>query len=287
MVQLAHSDINTKEVLQWQGVHLFHFRGSSCSQKLRIYLNLKQLNWESHEISLARNENFDPWYLGINPRGLLPSLVVDGEVHIESNDILLELERRFPTPVLLPSKNADEIAALLKHEDDLHMDLRTLTFRYTQIRAKSPKSNQALDQYRAGGSGQVGGQPDTQRAKEIGFWETVARDGITDEAVKISTAKFRDAFDGLEKKLSNSRYLHGDELTVLDVAWYVYSRRLSTCGYPIARLHPKVGQWFSQLDANPVFSNETTPAPEIQTLIDENHQMQQAAGESLVQVTGY
>ena len=42
MVQLVDSDIRTREVLGWQGVHVLHFVGSSCSQKLRIFLNLKK-----------------------------------------------------------------------------------------------------------------------------------------------------------------------------------------------------------------------------------------------------
>ena len=41
MVQLLDSDIKTREVLGWKGVHVLHFMGSSCSQKLRIFLNLK------------------------------------------------------------------------------------------------------------------------------------------------------------------------------------------------------------------------------------------------------
>ena len=48
MVQLADGDIKTREVLDWKGVHLFHFMGSSCSQKARIFLNLKGIPWESH-----------------------------------------------------------------------------------------------------------------------------------------------------------------------------------------------------------------------------------------------
>jgi hypothetical protein len=40
MVQLVDSDIRTRNVLAWKGVHVLHFMGSSCSQKLRIFLNL-------------------------------------------------------------------------------------------------------------------------------------------------------------------------------------------------------------------------------------------------------
>src|SRR5580704_13795250 len=88
MVQLADGDIKTREVLGWKGVHVLHFMGSSCSQKLRIFLNLKGIPWQSHPIDLPAYENMQPWFLGINPRGLVPVLVHDGAVHIESNDII-------------------------------------------------------------------------------------------------------------------------------------------------------------------------------------------------------
>ena len=88
MVKLVRSDILTTEVLDWKGVHLFHFPSSSCSQKTRIFLTEKGVEWEPHPINLMTHENFTDWYLGINPRGLVPALVHDGDVHIESNDIM-------------------------------------------------------------------------------------------------------------------------------------------------------------------------------------------------------
>jgi len=107
MVQLVESDIKTREVLDWKGVHVLHFMGSSCSQKLRVFLNLKGIPWESHHVDLMANENFRPWFLGINPRGLVPVLVHDGAVHIESNDIIAYLEKTFPQPRLVPAGLAD------------------------------------------------------------------------------------------------------------------------------------------------------------------------------------
>ena len=139
MVQLVDSDIKTREVLGWKGVHVLHFMGSSCSQKLRIFLNLKGIPWESHLVDLLANENFRPWFLGINPRGLVPVLVHDGAVHIESNDIIQYLEKTFPTPRLIPAGHENEVAALLKHEDDLHLDLRTLSFRFVFAPPGPPK----------------------------------------------------------------------------------------------------------------------------------------------------
>ena len=43
MVKLVDEDIKTREVLDWQGLHVFHMALSSCSQKLRIFLALKGL----------------------------------------------------------------------------------------------------------------------------------------------------------------------------------------------------------------------------------------------------
>ena len=49
---LDHSDVQTKEVLDWKGFNLLHFAGSACSQKLRIFLNLKEIDWISHHVDL-------------------------------------------------------------------------------------------------------------------------------------------------------------------------------------------------------------------------------------------
>jgi glutathione S-transferase len=79
---------------------------------------------------LAKQENNSDWFIGINPPGLVPVLVTNGEVHIESNDILRHLERTYPSPVLIPQDKSKEIDHLLSQEDGLHLALRTLSFRF-------------------------------------------------------------------------------------------------------------------------------------------------------------
>jgi glutathione S-transferase len=99
VVQLLDGDTKTR-VLGSRGLHVIHTHLSSCSQKLRIFLNLKGIKWESHLLDLMAGENFRPWFLGINSRGLVPVLVHDGAVHIESNDIIQYVE---PRSAALPS----------------------------------------------------------------------------------------------------------------------------------------------------------------------------------------
>jgi glutathione S-transferase len=202
MVQLVDSDIKTREVLDWKGVHVLHFTGSSCSQKLRIFLNLKGMAWQSHHVDLPGNENFRPWFLGINPRGLVPVLVHDGAVHIESNDIIQYLEQAFSVPRLIPQGHENEVAALLKHEDDLHFDLRTLSFRFVFAPPGPPKSAAALQSYAANGSGTVQGLRDREKDIQIEFWQRAAREGFTDERARASAHKFRAEFDALDRRLA-------------------------------------------------------------------------------------
>ena len=240
MVQLADGDIQTREVLAWKGVHLLHARGSSCSQKVRIFLRLKGIPWQSHDVDLKAAGNYTPWYLGINPRGLVPCLVHDGAVHIESNDIIDYLESTFPEPTLIPGGARDAIRDLLREEDELHVDLRTLTFRYV---IPSPpgemKSEAALNRLRGHG-GTIRGEKDSRKAGELRFWEAANRQGITDTQVATSAARFREVLEELDTTLKQTPYLLGSSLTVADIAWYVYATRLMAAGYPLHSLHEHV-----------------------------------------------
>lgn len=256
MVQLIDSDIRTREVLDWKGVHVLHFMGSSCSQKLRVFLNLKKIPWVSHPVDLPGYENMQPWFLGINPRGLVPVLVHDGAVHIESNDIIQHLEKTFPAVKLVPAGHENEVAALLKHEDDLHLDLRTLSFRFVFAPPGPPKPAAALESYVSNGAGTVRGAQDREKQVQIEFWQRAAKEGFTDERARAAAHKFRAEFDVLEQTLSRQPYLMGDRLSVLDIAWFIYAHRLTLAGYPFARLHPHVQAWVEKLRAMPEFANE-------------------------------
>jgi len=197
-------------------------------------------------------------------------------VHIESNDIIQCLEKKFPVPKLIPSGHENEVAALLKHEDDLHLDLRTLSFRFVFAPPGPPKPASALASYMTNGSGTVGGLRDRDKQVQIEFWQRAAREGFPDDRVRASALKFRAEFDALEHKLGSAAYLMGRDLTVLDIAWWIYAYRLSLAGYPLARLHPKVFAWKERLGATPEFAKEVTGTRKPASPV--NRTMEQIAG---------
>ena len=286
MVKLLDQDIKTREVLDWKGLHVFHMPLSSCSQKLRIFLALKGLEWESHEINLMTNENLSEWFLGINPRGLLPVLVDDGEVHIESNDIIAYLEQKYPEPRLIPAGQEDQVDALLEHENDLHLDLRALSFRFVFNPPDAPKSSEELDRYATAGSGTVNGERDGRKDIEINFWKTFAAEGITDQVARSAIEKFRTEFTKLDDQLADNPYLLGDTLSVLDIAWFIYANRLVLAHYPLARLHPRLGAWFDRLSEQPEFAREIELPPPVVEHFDAGHKRDVEQGKTLELVGG-
>lgn len=253
-MKLDRSDIKTEEILDWKGIHLFHFSGSACSQKLRIFFNIKNINWNSHVINLIKQEQFSKWFLGINPRGLVPTLVHDGDVHIESNEIMAYLDDVYKDNKLFPIDLIDEINKDLAFEDSLHHDLRRLTFRYIIPHAlgkKNPSTIDTKEQF----EGTIQGKPDENKSKEILFWKNHYQNGITDDEIIESANKFKNIYEDFDKTLKNQKYLKGDKFTVVDLAWYVSTKRLAMAGIPIEK-YKNVQKWFSNLDNDENFKKE-------------------------------
>jgi glutathione S-transferase len=148
------------------------------------------------------------------------------------------------------------VAALLRHEDDLHLDLRTLSFRFVFAPPGPPKPAAALESYMKNGAGTVRGAEDPEKQVQIEFWQRAAKDGFTDERARASALKFRAEFDALDRTLAKQAYLMGNDLSVLDIAWFIYEHRLTLAGYPFTRLHPHVHAWAEKLRARPEFAKE-------------------------------
>jgi len=82
---------------------LYDFGNSVCCQKVRITMRAKGLNWESVKVNLFEAEQYDPKYLKLNPKGVVPTLLHDGKAIIESTLICEYLDDTFPDPLLMPA----------------------------------------------------------------------------------------------------------------------------------------------------------------------------------------
>ena len=89
----------------------------------------------------------------------------------------------FPTPPLIPAGHESEVAALLKHEDDLHLDLRTLSFRIRIRAAGAAETRGRARKLCRQRRGHCAGRTDHEKQVQIEFWQRAAKEGFTDERV--------------------------------------------------------------------------------------------------------
>ena len=97
---------------------------------------------------------------------------------------------------------------------------------------------------------------------------------------------FHTAFDDLERRLADRPHLLGTNLTVLDIAWFIYANRLILAGYPMIRLHPQLGQWFQRLYQRPEFAKEVALPPPFEQHFAEVRRKHAMAGKTLEQIAG-
>jgi glutathione S-transferase len=87
-------------------ITLYDFGNSVCCQKVRITLREKRLDWTPIRVDLFKAEQYDPKYLKLNPKGMVPTLVHDGNAIIESTLICEYIDEAFPDPPLTPKDPA-------------------------------------------------------------------------------------------------------------------------------------------------------------------------------------
>ena len=85
-------------------MELYSYYRSSASYRVRIALNLKQVNYTLKPVHLLENggEQFFESYRQLNPQSLVPTLITSEGPIIQSLAIIDYLEQTFPEPPLFP-----------------------------------------------------------------------------------------------------------------------------------------------------------------------------------------
>ncbi len=91
---------------------LYNAPQSTCSQRVRYAMHAKGIAFDERKLDLFSGDQLTPEYLAINPNGVVPALVHDGEPIIDSAVILEYLEDILPDVAPLRPKDPVEIARL-------------------------------------------------------------------------------------------------------------------------------------------------------------------------------
>jgi glutathione S-transferase len=232
-------------------IALYHFGFSTCSQKVRLVLAEKGLEFESHEINLMAGGQHDPAYVKLNPKHVVPTLVHHGHVLVESTRIIRYLDDAFPEPPLRPADALGRYAVnrWLQHVDDaLHPAAPTVTF------ALGPR-NAILSQPKEVREANLAGIPDP-RARAIR--RSVIEHGVAAPEFAGALGVFLDTLDRMEAELAGSRWLSGARFGLADATLLPYVLRLEHLAMdplldPSAR--PAVAGWLARVKALPSYGS--------------------------------
>lgn len=228
-----------KSVESLKGLHLYHGGVSNCSMRVRMTLIEKGLDWTSHHLNLLTKENVTAEYFGIHPKGLVPALVHDGVVHIESNDIIEYLDETYPEPTLRATENEEVMLEWLRLAGAIHM---TGIKPYIYYKAMSKRAKKTVEEEEKYMSLQKDEEMREFHRKFTGV------DGINPKDVEAAIAVLDDCMGKLEKALDGNKWIMGDQYTLADISWVPVHFTLEGAGYSFNE-YPNVQRWVNDFKA--------------------------------------
>lgn len=234
-------------------LQLYHHGSSVCAAKVRMYMHEKDLDWEGHYIDILAGDQFDPEYIKLNPKAVVPTLVHDGEVICDSTVICEYLEDVF-TDIPLRPTNALEHARVLywtKAVDEaLHPACGFVTYlachRHIVLRLGPEKVEAFLQSTPA-----MSVTTDWHETKK-----SIVRNGLDAEGASAKLNLYDHHLQKMEEALAKNEWLAGDNFSFADIALTPYVNRLamlSMSGMWTGGRMPRVESWFEGIRERPSF----------------------------------
>jgi glutathione S-transferase len=225
---------------------------STCSQKVRICLNEKNLSFAERHINLAAREHLTPDYLALNPNGVVPTLIHDGNVIIDSSVICEYLDEVFPDPPLAPRDPVGR--AHLREWLRYLEEVPTAAIRV-------PSFHMVLASRFAGQSDAefVAKEADIRPIRK-NFYRRMGPHGFDAEEVAASLDELDRTLQRMEAALARGPWLMG-AYGLADIVVTPSIDRMADLGlgrdWP--QRHPRVAAWWGRMQARPAFQKAYYP----------------------------
>lgn len=229
-------------------LHLYHHNSSVCAAKVRVALSEKRLAWSGTEMTLD-GDQLTPDYLRLNPNAVVPTLVHDDVVVIESNVILEYLDDAFPEAPLRPESpggKADMRLLLQRLDGDAGIHHATSVLTYgAAYRWRLIEEAGGLDRDR------LGPVIDRRMNPKSRIWlEGVVYRGTESTAFRRALRAIDLLFGDFETRLAGQPWLSGHQYSLSDVAYFPYAVRFDLLGFQaLFDGRPALRDWYERLCA--------------------------------------
>jgi glutathione S-transferase len=224
-------------------LHLYHNDMSTCAQKVRFALGEKSLKWESHHLDLRKREHQTAEYVKLNPNAVVPTLVHDGAVIIESTVINEYIDDEFDGPALRPASAVARARMRLwtkQLDEGLHADTGVLStsiaFRY-----------QKMDEGAVAVELLINNVPDPVKRERV---RANIFDGVKSRYFRDAVCHFDQLLGHMETTLATSSWLAGDSFSLADIAYAPYVTRLDHLQLSsLWDRRPHLARWYGRVKA--------------------------------------
>lgn len=216
---------------------LYNAPQSTCSQKARICLWEKGLPFTEQKLDLFKGDQLTPEYKRINPNGVVPSLIHDGEIIIDSSVIIEYLDELFPEVRLSPSTPAGR--AHMREWLRFFEEVPTPAVRVPSYNRVFLRHFQSMtdEEFKAFGE---------SKPLRKDFFLKMGRTGYTDEEMRQAEARLRMTVERMEKQLQESGPWLLGEYSLADICIIPVMMRINDIGLDglWADCH-RVAKWFA------------------------------------------
>jgi glutathione S-transferase len=228
-------------------LELYNFAESTCSQKVRLCLAEKGLDFVDHRVDYAAREQLSPAYLKLNPNGVVPTLVHDGDPIIESSVIVEYLDEVFPRPALAPgdAPGRARMRAWLRYIDEVPTPaVRVPSLNMTILPIFANMNEEDYQDYLAR----------TPLRKH--FMQKMGRKGFPRQEYDAAVERLKGTMRRMAGALCAGPWLLGTQFSLVDICLVPTIDRLVDLG--LADIwdcdFPEVTDWFERVRARPSFS---------------------------------
>ena len=238
---------------------LYNNAYSTCSQKVRLVFAEKALAFEDRQIIFKNNEHLAPEYLKLNPNGVVPTLVHDGAVILDSSVIMEYVDEVYREPAMVPRDAVGR--AHLRKWLRYFEEVATVAVRY-------PSFNQAFVTRYAGLSDDAFASAAAARPLRKRFYQRMGRAGF-DEADLLSAYEgFRQTAARMDAALAGSAWLLGGaQPSIADCCVAPLYDRMDDLGHAYLWAEaPRVAEWLRRKRMRPSWSATFYPGARLSEL---------------------
>ena len=239
------------EVLAALTLELYHHGSSTCAAKVRLALAEKALPWTGHYVDILKGEQFRPEFLALNPKAVVPVLVHDGAVVVESTVICEYLEESFPANPIYPETPLERASVrewTKAVDEELHPACSAITYVVSHRHSILRNGAGTFEEYLARGVHE-GAAARQQK------WQWIQL-GLEAPGAADKIRLYEAYLQKMERTLQRSDWLVGARFSMADIAMAPYVNRLAAMAmeglWENGRL-PRVADWFSRVRRRPTF----------------------------------